>query len=194
MNKPDFITIVSGLPRSGTSMMMSMLQAGGIEPLVDNIRKADEDNPKGYFEFERVKQLKKDTAWLTEARGRLIKVISQLLYDLPGEHRYKIVFMRRNMEEILASQKQMLVRKGTYKEGIAEAEMAGMLQGHVAQVLKWVATQKNIDLIEADYNGILQDSRPHIDRLNRFFGEGLDTAAMTAVVDKALYRQRKENC
>jgi hypothetical protein len=192
MNNADFITVVSGLPRSGTSMMMSMLQAGGLEPMVDNIRQADEDNPKGYFEFERVKQLKKDHAWLADAKGRLVKVISQLLYDLPSTYPYRIVFLRRNMDEILASQRQMLIRKGTHQEeGVADAEMARILNTHVAQVLKWVAVQPNIVLLVADYNELLKDARLHIDRLSEFLGGGLNTAAMAKVVDQALYRQRK---
>jgi hypothetical protein len=173
-------------------MMMSMLQSSGIEPLVDNIRQADEDNPKGYFELEKVKQLKKDASWLADAKGRLVKVISQLLYDLPAGHEYRIVFMRRNMDEILASQRQMLIRRGTLREGGSDdAEMAAMLSAHVAQVLKWIAAQSNMRLLEADYNEMLKDARGHIEQVNAFLGGGLDTAAMAAAVDKALYRQRK---
>src|SRR5688572_11391388 len=93
----ESITIVSGLPRSGTSMMMKMLIAGGLEPLTDNIRTADEDNPEGYFEFERVKQLKDDRSWLQEARGKCVKIVSAFLKYLPEEFTYKIIFMRRNI-------------------------------------------------------------------------------------------------
>src|SRR5262245_12295550 len=117
MGTSDAITIVSGLPRSGTSMMMSMLEAGGLGALTDGIRAADEDNPKGYYEFERVKKIKQDTAWLADAKGRVVKMISQLLLDLPAAYQYRIIFMRRNIDEILASQKQMMVRRGTAKDG-----------------------------------------------------------------------------
>lgn len=192
MTHREFITVVSGLPRSGTSMMMSMLQSGGLEPLVDNIRRADEDNPKGYFELEKVKQLKKDTSWLAEAKGRLVKVISQLLYDLPAGYDYRIIFMHRHMDEILASQRQMLIRRGTQREGgVSDTEMADMLEAHVTQVLKWAAARPNIRLLEADYNEMLKDARPHIERINAFLGGELDTTAMAAAVDQALYRQRK---
>src|SRR5687768_1736541 len=108
----DVITVVSGLPRSGTSMMMKMLEAGGLEPVVDHVRKPDEDNPKGYYEFERVKALENDREWLPEAKGKFVKVISMLLRHLPADHRFKVIFMQRNMPEVLASQKKMLVRRG----------------------------------------------------------------------------------
>jgi len=190
MNGKDVITVVSGLPRSGTSMMMSMLKAGGIEPLIDGIRKADEDNPKGYFELERVKKVKEDNAWLEDAKGRLVKIITQLLTQLPSTYRYKVIFMRRNIDEILASQKQMLIRRGTYDASVRDEDMGKMLLAHADQVCRWAATQEHIDCIDADYNAILADAAPHIDRINQFLGGGLNTEAMTAVVDQALYRQR----
>ena len=91
----DVVTIVSGLPRSGTSMMMKMLEAGGIELLIDRVRVADADNPKGYYEFERVKQIETDQAWLPEAQGKAVKMISALLRHLPADCRYRIIFMER---------------------------------------------------------------------------------------------------
>jgi len=108
----DTILIVSGLPRSGTSMMMKMLEAGGMAVLTDNIRTADQDNPRGYYEFERVKQIEHDTAWLPEAQGKAVKMIAGLLKHLPADYVYKIIFMQRDMDEVLASQRQMLVRRG----------------------------------------------------------------------------------
>lgn len=193
MSANDTITIVSGLPRSGTSMMMSMLDAGGIPPVQDGIRTADEDNPKGYYEFERVKKIKEDKSWLPEARGKVVKMISQLLLDLPTEgYTYKILFMRRAMPEILASQKEMMKRRGTIKDGgPSDQDMADLLSKHVDQVLKWVDKQSCMQLLEVDYNAMLKNAVPHIAAVNAFLGGNLDTAAMTAVVDKNLYRQRK---
>jgi hypothetical protein len=193
MDNSDVITIVSGLPRSGTSMLMSMLEAGGIPLLIDGVRTADEDNPKGYFEFERVKKVKQDKAWLDDAKGKVVKMISQLLYDLPSDHHYKIVFVRRNIDEILASQKQMLIRRGTYKDsGPADDKMRSMLLAHVEQVLKWVERQINMNCVCVDYNNILQGgAQEQITKINMFLGGQLNTAAMSAVVDKTLYRQRK---
>lgn len=193
MSGADVITIVSGLPRSGTSMLMSMLEAGGIPALTDGIRTADEDNPKGYYEFERVKKIKEDKAWLPEARGKVVKMISQLLLDLPSASRCKILFMRRKIDEVLASQRQMLVRRGTEKPGgPSDDEMRQMLLAHVKQVLNWVRTQKNLDLIEVDYNEILMGrGKAIVAQINTFLGGDLNTKAMEAIVDKSLYRQRK---
>jgi hypothetical protein len=187
----EAITIVSGLPRSGTSMMMKMLEAGGLEPLTDNIRTADEDNPKGYFEFERVKQIEHDKAWLEDARGRVVKLISALLKHLPTSHTYKIIFMRRAMTEILASQRQMLVRRGEPTDTVPDDKMAAMFEKHVAQVESWLAAQPNIETIYVSYNEVLSDSRTHAGRINSFLGGSLNVDAMAGVVDHALYRQKR---
>lgn len=193
MSETEIVTIVSGLPRSGTSMLMSMLEAGGLPLLVDGVRTADEDNPKGYFEFERVKRIKQDKGWLVEARGKVVKLISQLLLDLPPDHRYRVVFVRRNIDEILASQKQMLIRRGTYKEdGIADDKMRALLLNHVDQVLKWMDSQPNIECLCVDYNQMLAGgAADQVARINQFLGGKLNTQAMLVVVDKTLYRQRK---
>jgi hypothetical protein len=190
------INIVSGLPRSGTSMMMKMLQAGGIEPLIDNIRKADEDNPKGYFEFERVKQIKEDISWLDHAEGKVVKMVSMLLLDLPSDRRYRIVFMRREMREVLASQRKMEERKGMKVKKGAEAEaedrmMAALYRKHLVKVHNFLEKADNIDLLYVRYNDILDDPQPVIEEVNRFFGGDLDVEKMAEVVDPSLYRQRK---
>jgi len=130
MNK-KIITIVSGLPRSGTSMMMKMLEAGGMEILKDEIRKADEDNPAGYYEFEKVKELKKDVSWLENAKGKSVKIISSLLEHLPEKYTYKIIFMHRNMEEILNSQRQMLFRRGEATNEVSDEKMGKMFLKHL---------------------------------------------------------------
>jgi hypothetical protein len=185
------ITIVSGLPRSGTSMMMKMLAAGGLEPLTDNIRAADEDNPKGYFEFERVKQIESDKAWLEEARGRVVKLISALLRHLPPSYNYKVVFMRRAMPEILASQRQMLIRRGEPADAVPDDKMAAMFNKHVAQVEAWLAAQPNIEVLYISYNEVMKDSRAHAHRINTFLGGSLRVDEMVSVVDRALYRQQQ---
>jgi hypothetical protein len=191
MMNDQTITIVSGLPRSGTSMMMKMLAAGGLEPLTDNIRAADEDNPKGYFEFERVKQIESDKAWLEEARGRVVKLISALLRHLPPSYNYKVVFMRRAMPEILASQRQMLIRRGEPADAVPDDKMAAMFNKHVAQVEAWLAAQPNIEVLYISYNEVMKDSRAHADRINTFLGGSLRVDEMVSVVDRALYRQQQ---
>jgi hypothetical protein len=194
VNRSEIITVVSGLPRSGTSMLMSMLEAGGIPLLVDGIRTADDDNPKGYFEFERVKKIKQDKTWLEGAKGKAVKMISQLLYDLPSAYRYKILFVRRDIDEVLASQKQMLIRRGTSgQDEVADEQMRPMLLRHVDQVLKWAGKQENIDCLCMDYNKMLREGAgEEIRQINHFLGGDLNTQAMSAVVDRSLYRQRKQ--
>jgi hypothetical protein len=184
------VIVVSGLPRSGTSMMMKMLEAGGLTVVVDGIRTADGDNPKGYYEFERVKQLDKgDTAWVAGARGKAVKVISALLKHLPAEHEYCVIFMRRDLNEILASQKKMLDNRGE-DQGVSDAEIAGLFEQHLAATLGWVKQQPNIRLLEVDYNALLAEPGPWLGKVAAFVPLALDEAAMGAVVEPALYRNR----
>lgn len=186
------VYIVSGLPRSGTSMMMKMLEAGGIAPLTDKIRTADEDNPKGYYEFERVKKLDKgDTAWVADARGKSVKVISALLKHLPTEHRYKMIFMRRKTEEILASQKQMLIRRGEATDRVSDEELANYFSKHLQATERWLGAQENIDVLYVSYNEVMENPAEPAAKINTFLGDILDTPAMASVVDPQLYRQKK---
>jgi hypothetical protein len=193
-HKPDedTITIVSGLPRSGTSMMMKMLEAGGMPLLTDNIRKADEDNPEGYYEFERAKRLREgDFEWLPSARGKVVKIIATLLPHLTPDYVYRVVFMRRAIAEILASQRQMLIRRGEDPDRIGDADMAALFEQHLQKVDAWIDAQANVHRIDVNYNQLLEDPDTHIARVNAFLGGGLDTEIMVEVVDPALYRQRK---
>ncbi len=191
---PSAITIVSGLPRSGTSMMMKMLEAGGIAPLTDDIRSADPDNPKGYYEYERVKQMGKgDIAWLADALGKSVKVISALLKHLPADYQYQVIFMHRDMPEILASQQKMLERRGESEAAIDDQKMTELFQKHLGSVEQWLNAQPNISTLELHYSEIVADPLPYIDRINTFLGGKLDTEKMLEVVDPALYRNRKES-
>ena len=190
MNK-ETITIVSGLPRSGTSMMMKMLAAGGLEPLTDSIRAPDEDNPKGYFEFERVKQIENDQSWLVDARGRVVKLISALLKHLPPSYNFKVIFMRRAMPEILASQRQMLIRRGEPADVVPDDKMAAMFEKHLAQVETWLAAQPNIETIYISYNEVMKEARPQAESINSFLGGSLNVDAMTEAADRTLYRQKR---
>ena len=187
----DVITIVSGLPRSGTSMMMKMLEAGGLKPLTDGIRAADEDNPKGYYEYERVKQIEHDKEWLDAARGKAVKMISALLKHLPAEYRYEVVFMRRDLGEVLASQHRMLVRRGEPAESVPDERMAELFKRHVEQVEAWIATQSNMTVLYVDHSGVLERTEEEARRVSEFLSCRLDAEAMSAVVDRSLYRQRR---
>ncbi len=190
LNK-KIITVVSGLPRSGTSMMMKMLDAGGMEILSDELRKADEDNPKGYYEFEKIKELEKDASWMGQAAGKTVKIISALLEYLPGEFSYRIIFMRRKMEEILKSQNQMLIRRGEPADDVSDEEMGKLFNDHLQKVEAWLENQSNIEIKYIHYNEILNDPALYCKSINQFLGNTLDAEAMSNVVDKSLHRQRE---
>lgn len=186
----EVITIVSGLPRSGTSMMMRMLEAGGMQVVVDNIRQADEDNPKGYYEFEQVKDIRQDRTWLDSLHGKVVKMVSMLLYDLPKDKQYKIIFMLRSMNEVLASQQVMLDRRG--EAGQSREEMAGLYAKHLDEIKAWLAEQKNMEVLFVNYNEILNNPGEIAPLVNRFFNSCLNGEEMIKVVDQRLYRQRNE--
>ena len=184
------IVVVSGLPRSGTSLMMMMLDAAGIPPIQDNIREADADNPKGYYEFERVKDMPKgDTSWVKNTKGKAVKVITALLEHLPKKYKYDVIMMRRDMTEILASQTKMLERRGEDNK-ISDDEMADLFSKHFEKVMNWVKKQKHIRYVEISYNNLLENPQQELSKVNEFLGGTLDTEAMQAKIDPKLYRQR----
>lgn len=185
------LVVVSGLPRSGTSMMMKMLEAGGIPPLQDNVRTADEDNPKGYYEFERVKKLPADTAWMPEAVGKAVKIIALLLTKLPLKgYRYKVIFMRRDIEEIMKSQKQMLIRRGESTDKISDEEMITTYNRHLSEVLNFLEAHSCFTVFFVNYNDLMRNPSDWVPRIAAFLGKEMDTEAMKAVVDPKLYRNR----
>jgi broad-specificity NMP kinase len=185
------IIVVSGLPRSGTSMMMSILQAGGVPVLTDNQREADEDNLHGYLEYEQVKQLDRDASWLAEAEGKAVKIISMLLRHLPRDHEYKVIFMHRDIMEVLSSQRKMMERRGEESDGVPDEAMAALYRKHLSEVQQWLDTQPNIETLHINYNETLEDPWPTVDKVNEFLGGRLDAEAMVRVVNPKLYRQRK---
>jgi hypothetical protein len=190
---PKLIVIVSGLPRSGTSMMMRMLEAGGIPALVDNIRAADDDNPRGYYEFEPVKKTKEDASWLNNAGGKVVKMVYRLLYDLPRDRKYWVVFMRRNLDEVIASQDVMLTRLRKGGGDLGKEKLATLFRKQLAEFGEWVKKQPNFHILDVNYNETLKDPRPTVRALNEFLGGGLDTAAMEKVIEPQLYRQRADS-
>jgi len=184
------ITIVSGLPRSGTSLMMQMLVAGGMTALSDGERKADADNPKGYLEWERIKQLPKEPGLITEAEGRVVKVISQLILSLPDGPDYRIIFMQRPMAEVLKSQEEMLKRRGTHDSGGNAAEMEQVFQRHLMEVDKWLAVKRNAQVLRVQYHRVLHEPRAVAEEVAAFLSVALDIKAMVGRVDASLYRNR----
>ena len=174
-------------------MMMKVVEAGGIPPVIDEIREADRDNPKGYYEFERVKKLDKgDTSWVADAVGKVVKVISALLKNLPPDYEYRVVFIRRNMDEILASQRKMLVNRGEDIDKMDDAQMAELFKKHLAATDKWLQEQDNFQVLDVNYSDILSDPMTQVQKINVFLGGKLDVAAMAGQVDPELYRNRQE--
>jgi hypothetical protein len=185
------ITIVSGLPRSGTSMMMKMLAAGGLPLLIDSLRTSDEDNPEGYYEFEPVKKLGQgDSNWLVDAQGKAVKVIAALLTHLPSAYTYQIIFMRREMREILASQRKMLINRGEDPNKIDDDQIARLFETHLFKVIGWINNQPNMKRIDINYNQLLKNPRPQAEQITQFLGMTLDLEEMVKVVNPDLYRQR----
>lgn len=186
------ITVVSGLPRSGTSMAMKMLEAGGVGLFVDSVRRADEDNPRGYFEHERVKQLdkEKDKGWLGEARGKAVKVISFLLPHLPPEHRYRVIFMNRDLDEVVASQNKMLLRRDE-ELSQDDGEMKRLFSGHLKRVRTWLSRQRHVEVLEVHYSQVVASPLQQAERIGRFLDLPLQFSKMAEVVDPDLYRNRR---
>jgi hypothetical protein len=184
------ITIVSGLPRSGTSLMMQMLVAGGMTALSDGERAADPDNPRGYLEWERIKQLPNDPNCIAEAEGKVVKVISRLLLSLPIGHEYRVIFMQRPMPEILASQDQMLRRRGNYKEGGNPAAVAAAFEKHLKEVYAWLEGKPYVKSLRVAYHDVLSKPLEIGRQMTEFLAIELDLQAMARQVDSSLYRNR----
>ena len=184
------ITVVSGLPRSGTSMMMRMLAAGGLAPLTDAARVADSDNPHGYFEFAPARRLREDASWLPQAAGRAVKIVAQLLTSLPTGPQYKVLFMRRDLDEVLASQKVMLRRTGQAAANIAPERLRAVFAAQMQEVERALGSRPGVITLSVDYRDAVRSPLATAARVNAFLGGALDEPAMAAAVDATLWRQR----
>lgn len=187
------IVVVSGLPRSGTSMMMKMLEAGGIPVWIDGVRTADDQNPKGYYELERVKELDKtlDKNWVREGRGRAVKVISSLLEHLPATNNYQVIFMNRNIQEVLDSQSKMLLQRGEAGGEVSDAALQKFYETHLRKVKYFLAHQPGLSVLDVTYADVVADPARMAERIRTFLGANLDVAGMTGAVDGQLYRNRQ---
>lgn len=184
------ITIVSGLPRSGTSLMMQMLSAGGMPILTDGERTSDNDNPRGYYEWEPVKLLAKNPELIAQAEDKAVKVISQLLFALPPSRDYRIIFMRRPLPEVLASQSEMLRRRGQFAPAPPEPAMSAAFERHLTQVTAWLKGKRSIAVANVEYHDLLREPGRVAETLRDFLSAPLDVEAMARQVDPALYRQQ----
>lgn len=172
-------------------MMMQMLKAGGLAILTDNLRERDENNSEGYLEFERVKKLKDgDYGWLNEAKGKAVKIISSLLEYLPGSNEYKIIFMNREMEEILASQEQMLQRLGKPHQGSNNDRLGSIYQKHLNQISSWLSNQKNMAVININYNQTIENPELTSKNVAEFIGTPLNISNMMRAVYQDLYHHK----
>ncbi len=187
----EAIIVVSGLPRSGTSMTMKMLAEGGLALLTDGVRAADESNPEGYYEFEKVKQLDKaaDLSWLNQAHGKAVKIISFLLPNLPDTLDYRVLFMHRDLHEVIASQNRMLVKRGE-PAGTDDDRMLTLFDDHLKKVNQVIAARSCFEVIDVDHHDVLRQPREQATRMNDFLDGGLDVERMAAAVDQRLYRNR----
>ncbi len=184
------ITIVSGLPRSGTSLMMQMLAAGGMPLLTDLERKPDIDNPRGYCEWEPIKLLPKEAKRIDEAEGKAVKVISQLLLSLPHGRNYKLIFMERPLPEVLASQDEMLKRRGS-AELVDAALLTSAFRDHIREIAYWLEHRTDIPVCRVGYRKILSDPAGSAKSVRDFLGLDLNVEAMALAVDPSLYRNRR---
>jgi len=192
VGQKPFITVVSGLPRSGTSMMMSALRAGGMPLLLDGIREADANNPKGYFEYERVKKLPVgDTEWLKSAEDKAVKIISALLEHLSDAYDYRVIFMERDIDEILKSQKRMLARNGTDQGAtVSDEDMRRHFQAYLEEVQSLLNERGWLKVIYVSYNQVLQNPIGEFQRVAKFLDGKVDPVLMMEVVDPTLYREK----
>ncbi len=188
---PDgVITVVSGLPRSGTSLLMQMLHAGGMPVLIDDLRPPDQANPLGYFELEAVKQTRQNPAWTTHAAGRAVKVIYRLLRDLPPSLNYRVLFMRRDLDEVVASQQAMLGRPPMAP--LERQRLVGVFHRELTEVDYWLNSARHIQLLNIRHAELITQPQAPISRICNFIGRPLDQAAMAAAVRPTLHRQRPE--
>jgi hypothetical protein len=182
------IIIVSGLPRSGTSLMMQLLDRGGVEVVTDGVRAADADNPRGYYELERVKKIREDQSWLPDLRGKAVKMVSQLLYELPAGERYRILFMERDLDEVLRSQEKMLQRLN--RAAAPRQTMKRSFLLHLRRLHDWLERQENIKVLRISYNELVEQPRRVSQSVGDFIGGRPDLQRMAETVDPSLYRIR----
>ena len=169
--------------------MMQMLEAGGMPVLTDGIRAADEDNPRGYFEFEPVKRTKRDSSWVRGAQGKAVKMVYALLRDLPPDFEYRVILMRRDLGEVVRSQREMLERTGRTGADVGDARMAAIFEEELRSIGEWLAGQANFRVLEVNHRACLGAAEAVAAWVNGFVGGGLDEGRMAGAVDLGLYRR-----
>ena len=184
------ITIVAGLPRSGTSMLMQMLAAGGIAPLTDGLRLPDSDNPRGYWEYEPATRLSQDQNWLAEARGKVVKIALPLLSYLPRGENYRIVIIERDPAEVIASQRVMIERLGRVGGSLDDEALAKEYRRQRATIVRWLDARPDVAVLALQYNAVLAGAAATAERIGSFLSVPFDSVAASASVDPSLRRQK----
>jgi hypothetical protein len=169
--------------------MMQMLDRGGLGVITDNIRTADTDNPRGYYELEQVKRIKEDVSWLPATRGTAFKMVSQLLYELPANEKYRVIFMERDLDEMILSQEKMLARLG--KPSAPADLIKDHFTKHLAKLRDWLASQRNLQVIYVRYSDLVEHPEVEARRVSEFLDGRVDPSLMAQSVDPSLYRNRK---
>jgi hypothetical protein len=185
-----FVTIVAGLPRSGTSLMMQMLAAGGMQVLTDGQRSADQHNPRGYFELEAVKHTRTDHSWLAKAEGKVVKVVHLLLPHLPVDREYRVIFMHRELIEIIASQRTMLQQQGRPTANLPDSKLAEIFGKQLAEVRHFLSKNPDFRVLDLQHRYVIEMPLTVAQQIVTFLGGDLDPKRMAATVEPSLYRQR----
>ena len=189
----NFVTIVSGLPRSGTSLLMQMLAAGGMQVITDGQRTADQHNPRGYFELEAVKHTRTNHSWLVHAEGKAVKVVHLLLLHLPVDREYRVIFMQRDLNEIIASQRAMLQQQGKPTANLPDSKLAEIFGNQLSQVLQWLSQNLNFRVLHLQHRDVIEMPLAAAEQIATFLGGGLDPKRMASAVEPGLYRQRRNS-
>lgn len=189
-NQDAFITVVSGLPRSGTSMMMQVLEAGGIAALTDGSRGADQDNPRGYYELDAARQIASDASFLNEAHGKALKLIHALVTKLPTGYHYRVLFLRRPIGQVLASQQKMLAHSGRRGAALAPEKLGPVFEKQVNETLALLSARSDVALFEVDYPQLVLAPAVAMADINAFLGGELNVDAMQHAVRHDLFRNR----
>ena len=190
MPSQEPIIVVSGLPRSGTSLAMQMIHAGGVSAVTDGQRANDDDNPRGYFEFERVKQLKTDKGWIDEAAGKVVKVIHMLLAELPDDRPYRVIFMERDVREVVKSQSTMLARSGRTGAQLPPERLMAIYEQQLKVLEQWLASHPNFQVLRIPYAALVANPAAFVPQINAFLGGRLNEQLMCAAVDPSLHRNK----
>ncbi len=189
-NPPQCVTVVTGVPRSGTSLVMQMLAAGGLPVLCDGERGPDADNPRGYFEYAPAMRLARDARWLPLAAGRAVKLVHTLVTALPPDLLFRVLIVRRRGVEVLASQRVMLARRGEASDAAEDARLLAAFEAQLARLERDLAAREDVAWLSVEHAELVREPALAAARMNHFLGGGLDAVAMAACVDPDLYRQR----